>query len=51
MDVDKIIKYMQRILRGTLLKKYKRVLVECKELAKGLSGDQWTLVPKKDLKM
>ena len=42
---------MQLILRGTLLKKYKQVLVKCKELAKGLSGDQWNLVAKEDLKM
>ena len=43
MDVDKSIKYMQRILRVTDINKYKQVLVGCKELKMGLSEDQWAL--------
>ena len=37
MDVYKIIKYIEHILRGAALNKYGHVLVECKELAKGIS--------------
>ena len=51
MDVDKSIKYTQRILRGTALKKYKQVLEECKELSKGIAGYQWTLGATKDVTM
>ena len=43
MDVDKILAYMQRILRGAELKKYLEVLVACRYSAKGLTGDEWTL--------
>ena len=40
---------MQRILRGAALKKYKRVMVERKQLAKGLAGDSWNLGKLKEL--
>ena len=43
MDVDQIIAYMQCLLRGGELKKYKAFLMECKESAKDLAGDKWTL--------
>ena len=43
MDVDKSIKYTERILRVSVLKKYRQVLSECKGLTKGLYGYQWTL--------
>ena len=33
--------YKKRLLRGEALKTYKDVLEECKETAKGISGDQW----------
>ena len=35
---------MQSILRGSGLKKYQEVLVTCKQSAKDLAGDKWTLV-------
>ena len=44
MDVDKRIEYTHHILWGTVLNKYK-VLEGCNNLEKGLSGDQWELVP------
>ena len=34
---------MQRILRGAELKKYRVVLLECKESEKDLVGDGWAL--------
>ena len=40
LNVNERVKYTQRLLKGTVLKKYKTVLVECKELAKSISGDQ-----------
>ena len=43
MEVDQSIAYMQRILRGAALKKYKAVLMVCRESAKDLAGDKWTL--------
>ena len=43
MEVDQSIAYMQRILRGAALKKYKAVLMECKEQAKDLTRDNYTL--------
>ena len=43
MDDDKRIKYTQNILSVTSLKKYKQILVGCKESEKGLSGDQWDM--------
>ena len=43
MDVDQRILYMQRICRGTALKKYIQVLMVCKESPKGIAGYQWTL--------
>ena len=42
-DVDKKVKYTQRLLRGLALNKYKTVLAQCKETAKVIAGDQWTL--------
>ena len=43
MEVDQSIAYMQRILRGAALKKYKAVLMECKESAKDPIGEKYTL--------
>ena len=34
---------MQRILRGASLKKYREVLVACRQSAKELAGDEWGL--------
>ena len=34
MDVEKRIAYTQRILRGTALKKYRDVMVTCRQLEK-----------------
>ena len=43
MDIDKKVNYMQRLLSVPVLKKYKTVLADFNELAKGIAGDQWTL--------
>ena len=43
MDIDKNIKYMQRIIRGTALNKYKQVLVGYKESAMGRAEYQWNI--------
>ena len=43
LDLDISIKYTERILRGPELNKFRQVLLECKESAKGLVGDQWNL--------
>ena len=43
MDVDKRLSYTQRILRGAAIKKYREVLVTCRQLEKELTGDEWTL--------
>ena len=51
MDVYKKIKYTHRILRVTVLKKYKQVLAGCKELYKGISEYQWALLVTKDVTM
>ena len=51
MDVDKSVNCVQRLLRGSALNKYKAVLTEFKESAKGLSGDQWTLGETNDVTM
>ena len=40
MDVDQRLAYKQRILRVAALKKYKVVLVDCKQSAKDLAGDK-----------
>ena len=42
---------MQHLLRRLGLNKYKAVLTECKELAKYIAGDQWTLGKKKYVTM
>ena len=42
-DVDKRLAYTQRILRGYALKKYREVLVTCKQLVKDLASDEWNL--------
>ena len=41
--VGKGIAYTQRILRRSKLKKYQEVLMTCKQSAKELVGDKWTL--------
>ena len=51
MDVDNRIKYMHHIIRETVLKKYKHVLLGCKDLAKVISGYQWELGVTKDVTM
>ena len=38
MDVDKMVNYMQSLLIGAALKKYKSVLTECKKFVKELVG-------------
>ena len=43
MDVDQRVSYTQCILRGSVLKNYKLVLVECKKSAEELTGDKWDL--------
>ena len=43
MEVDQRVVYMQTILRGSAINKYKTVLLECKQLVKNLMGDKWTL--------
>ena len=43
MDADKRVAYTQRILRGSLLKHYRAVLVKCTQLAKELLGDKWEI--------
>ena len=51
LDVDQMVSYMQRLLRGEALKKYKTVLVDCKETAKGVYGYQWMLCEAKGVTM
>ena len=51
MDFDKSIKYMQQIFRRMVLKKYKRVLAECKESTEGLAGYQWAMGATEDVTM
>ena len=51
MNVHQFIAYMQRILRGYALKKYKAFLLECKQLGKDLVGDKWTLGDLKGISM
>ena len=43
MGVDKILAYTQRIHRRAVIKKQKEVLVTCRQQAKELAGDEWTL--------
>ena len=43
MDVGKILAYIQRILIGAALKKYREVMVACRQLEKELAGDEWNL--------
>ena len=43
MDVKKGLAYMQRILRGSALKKHREILVTCRKLAKELAEDEWTI--------
>ena len=47
MDVNKRIRYVEHIRRVVELKKYRKVLVEFKELVEGISGYQWDLVATK----
>ena len=42
-DMDKRLAYKQRIIRGSALKKYRELLVTCRQSAKELAGDEWTL--------
>ena len=34
---------MQRILIGALIKEYKAIILECKQLENYIVGDKWTL--------
>ena len=43
MDMDKMVAYNQRILRGAALKKYIEVLVTCRQLARELAVYEWNL--------
>ena len=43
MDVDQRVAYTQCILRGSAIKNYNAVLLECKQSAKKLAGDKWDL--------
>ena len=43
MDVDQRVAYIKCILRGEEINKYKAVMLECKQLAKYLVGDKWTI--------
>ena len=49
--MDQRVAYTQRILRGAALKKYKAVLLECKQLEKDLAGDKWDLGNLKEISM
>ena len=49
MDVDQRLSYTHRILRGSAIKKYKTVLVECKQLQNDLTGYKWDLGDMKEL--
>ena len=42
-DEDQRVAFMQRILRLSALRKYRAVLVECKQLVKEIAGDKWDL--------
>ena len=41
--MDKRLAYTQNILRGSALKKYREVLVTCRQSEKALAGDEWNL--------
>ena len=43
MDVENRLAYTQRILRGAEIKKHREVLVKCRQSAKELTDDEWTL--------
>ena len=49
LNFDKRVDYMQRLLRGLFLKRYKIVLAEFKDSLKVIAGYQWTLVATKDV--
>ena len=42
MDVDQRLAYNKHIMIGAALKKYKAVLLECKQSVNNLLGDKWT---------
>ena len=43
MYAEKSLAYMQRILRGAALKKYREVMIIYRKSAKELAGDEWNL--------
>ena len=49
--LDLRIKYTERILRNSTLKKFRQVLLTCKDAARGLVGNQWTLRAAKNMTM
>ena len=49
MNVYQRVSYMKLILRGSVLKKYKAVLLEFKKSSKGIAGDKCTLGDMKGL--
>ena len=50
-DVYKRVKSTERILAGSVLKKYRGILLVCTEMAKTYSRYQWNLVESKDVRM
>ena len=51
LNVYKRMNYMQSLLRGSTIKKYKTILTECKENTKGIAGYQWKINEVKDVTM
>ena len=49
MEVDQRVAYTHRILIRALIKKYKTVMVECKQSVKDLAGNKWDLGVLKEL--
>ena len=43
MNTDQKVAYTRSTLKGAALKKYREVLVACRQLAKELEGDEWNL--------
>ena len=43
LDVYQRVAFMQLILRGSVLNKYKAVLLDCKQSSNDLAGDKWNL--------
>ena len=50
-DVDQRVKYTENILTGPALKKYRDILLVCKDRAKNYTGDHWMLEESKYVSM